>query len=88
MRAGYFTFGLGLVIYYSILLNTVFPFRKNSILMSFIYATVMFVWPIPVGLVWMLFLFKLAYPFIARLFYTNRLPEPSVSFWLFWRSRQ
>ena len=54
IRARIFSFFGGLGIYYFVMMNFTLH-SSDDVLISFLAATVMIVWPIPLGLTWMLY---------------------------------
>lgn len=74
LRARLFSFFGGLGVYYFVMMNFMLD-SSEDILSSFVAATAMIVWPMPFGLMWMVFVYVLGFPFVARLFYQRTLWE-------------
>ena len=67
-HATLFTLSFGIMVYYAVMLSIT---HEAGLFTAIIGATILFFWPVPIGIVWMVFLFTLAQPFIARIFYSQ-----------------
>lgn len=61
---------LSLLVYYSVMFSTSQEHFKEDFFIGFIAYTVMIFWPVPLGLIWMMFAHKVFMPMIKRIFYT------------------